>query len=73
MITLRKLLYCLLAGLIFSLYHGCSAEKDAAERRNLMMPKISEQPRNSSHYKEGAKKKTYKSGTKKKNKTKKLF
>jgi hypothetical protein len=38
---------------------GCSAEKEATERRNLMMPKKSEMMRNS-RYKEVEKRKTNK-------------
>jgi len=38
---------------------GCGAEKEAAERRNYMIPKKSEMARNS-RYKEVEKRKTYK-------------
>jgi hypothetical protein len=59
-------------GMLLHNFTGCNAEKEAAERRNLMMPKRSELPRNSL-YKEKAKKKTYKAKTKKRKRTKRLF
>ncbi len=71
--TLRKICFYLLLGFLLHCFTGCGAEKEAAERRNLMMPKKSEQPRNSSNYREPAKKKTYKAKARKKKKTKKLF
>jgi len=73
MMTLRKICFYLLLGTLLHCFTGCNAEKEVAERRNLMMPKKSEQPRNSSHYKEPAKKKTYKTKARKRKKTKKLF
>jgi len=56
----RKLFLCTLV--LFILLSGmvaCNAEKEAAERRNLMMPKKSEMARNS-RYKEVEKRKTNK-------------
>jgi hypothetical protein len=64
-------LYALL-GMFLHSFTGCSAEKEVNERRNYMMPKTSELPRNSM-YKETARKKTHKAKTKKNKKTKKLF
>jgi hypothetical protein len=40
-------------------YTGCSAEKQVAQRRNLMMPEKTDLPRNSK-YSGSKKKKTYK-------------
>jgi hypothetical protein len=73
MMTIRKICFYLLLGMLLNAFTGCSAEKETAERRNLMMPKKSEQPRNSSHFKEPAKKKTYKAKAKKRKRAKKLF
>jgi hypothetical protein len=41
---------CLL--IIFPVTFSCSSTKDVSERRSLMMPKVSENPRNSKKYKE---------------------
>lgn len=60
---------CVLSGGFFS---GCGAEKEATERRNLMMPKKSEMMRNENRYRETSKPKTYKQKHKKR-KVKKLF
>jgi hypothetical protein len=73
MMTFRKICFTMLLGILLHCFTGCNAEKEVAERRNLMMPKKSEQPRNSSHFREPAKKKTYKKKARKKKKTKKLF
>jgi hypothetical protein len=70
--TIRKLCFFMLTGLLLHFFTGCSAEKDIKERRNLMMPKKSELPRNKL-YQESAKKKTFKSHAKKKGRHKKLF
>ena len=60
MITVRKIcLYILLLGIFLHSFTGCGAEKEVNERRNYMMPKTSELPRNSL-YKESSKKKTHK-------------
>lgn len=56
---------------LFSGMMACSAEKEATERRNLMMPKKSEMARNS-RYKEVEKRKTNKVKLKK-SKNKSLF
>ncbi|MBP1669408.1 MAG: hypothetical protein H6Q21_1774 [Bacteroidetes bacterium] len=72
MITVRKIFLYMLLGLFLHSFTGCGAEKEVNERRNYMMPKTSELPRNSL-YKESSKKKTHKSKAKKKRKTKKLF
>jgi len=72
MITVRKMFLYMLLGLFLYSFTGCGAEKEVNERRNYMMPKTSELPRNSL-YKESSKKKTHKAKSKKKNKTKKLF
>jgi len=50
---------------------ACNAEKEVTERRNLMIPKKSELPRNS-RYKENEKRKTYQPNQKKK-KNKRLY
>lgn len=71
--TVRKICFYLLLGLLLQCFTGCGAEKEAAERRNLMMPKKSEQPRNSSNFRESSKKKTYKAKARKRKKPKKLF
>ena len=72
MITVRKICFYMLVGMLLHNFTGCSAEKDYNERRNLMIPKKSELPRNSM-YKEPVKKKTYKAKAKKRRKSKKLF
>jgi hypothetical protein len=51
-----KLLF--LEALILIFLAGCSGYKDMVERRNLMMPKQSELPRNRK-FREAKKKKTY--------------
>jgi hypothetical protein len=70
--SVRKVCLVILLGMFLYGFTGCNAEKEVNERRNYMMPKTSELPRNSM-YKETAKKKTLKANTKKKKKTKKLF
>jgi hypothetical protein len=70
--TVRKSCLYLLLGIFLHNFTGCGADKDVAERRNYMIPKTSELPRNSL-YKEKSQKKTTKSGHKKKKKSKKLF
>ncbi|MBN1416788.1 MAG: hypothetical protein JW973_16950 [Bacteroidales bacterium] len=72
MITVRKICFYMLVGMLLYNFTGCSAEKAMNERRNLMIPKRSELPRNSI-YKEKPAKKTYKPKIKKKKKVKKLF
>jgi hypothetical protein len=72
MITVRKSCLCLLLIIFLYSFTGCGADKDVAERRNFMIPKTSELPRNSL-YKEKSKKKTNKPSQKKKKKTKSLF
>ncbi len=69
---LRKIFFYLFITLFICIISGCDAQKEMAERRNLMMPKRSELPKNSL-YKEPAKKKTYKTKTKKPRKTKRLY
>ncbi|MBN2613577.1 MAG: hypothetical protein JXB00_18620 [Bacteroidales bacterium] len=53
--------FALIILLIFSMVYisGCSAPKEAAERRNLMMPRKDELPRNKK-YRMVEKRKTYK-------------
>jgi len=48
----------LLKALILLILGGCSGYKDMVERRNLMMPKQSELPRNKK-FREAKKRKTY--------------
>ena len=55
----KSFLYVLAIMAILSGLVACNAEKEAAERRNLMMPKKSEMARNS-RYKEVEKRKTNK-------------
>ena len=56
----RSLYWIAMAGILcMTLAPGCGAEKDAAERRNYMIPKKSEMARNS-RYKEVEKRKTNK-------------
>lgn len=59
MIFRKNLLYVLALFLILTGIQACNAEKEAAERRNLMMPKKSEMARNS-RYREIEKRKTNK-------------
>jgi hypothetical protein len=61
----------LLAAILTLTAVACGAEKDVAERKNLMMPKKSEMEKNS-RYKEVEKRKSYKSKQKRK-KSKSLF
>lgn len=68
----NKILICIMAlFILLPVAVSCNAEKEATERRNLMMPKKSEMSRNS-RYKEVEKRKTnnYKV---KKSKNKSLF
>jgi hypothetical protein len=45
--------YILLSVLIlFPVLFSCSSTKDVSERRSLMMPKLSENPRNAKKYKD---------------------
>jgi hypothetical protein len=37
---------------VLPLFFSCSAEREISERRSLMMPRLSEQPRNQKKYKE---------------------
>jgi hypothetical protein len=55
----KLLLYTLVFFMLMSGLMACNAEKEATERRNLMMPKQSEMARNS-RYKEVEKRKTNK-------------
>jgi len=56
----RSFYWIAIAGIfMIMLTVGCGAEKEAAERRNYMIPKKSEMARNS-RYKEVEKRKTYK-------------
>lgn len=71
MITLRKICLYLTAGMLLLSFAGCGAEKETSERRNYMMPRVSELPRNSL-YKETHRKKV-KASHKKKRKAKRLF
>jgi hypothetical protein len=70
MITFRQLCFYLLLAILLYNFTGCGAERNVQERRNLMMPKKSELPRNT-HFKEPVKKKTYKIKVKRR-KSKKL-
>jgi len=72
MITVRKICLFLLLGIFLHSFTGCSGEKEVTERRNYMMPKTSELPRNSL-YKEPSKKKTNTVKSKNKKKAKRLF
>jgi len=56
--------------LVFLLITGCSGIKDTQERKNLMIPKKSDLPRNTK-YKEPKKRKTYMIRHKRKKKQKK--
>ncbi len=60
--------------LIFFISAGCSGAKDIQERKNLMIPKKSDLPRNSK-YQESGKRKTYsiKHNKKKKQKKRKYY
>ena len=62
-----KIKVILLSFVVLLIFGSCDAEKEAAQRRNLMMPKKSDLPRNSK-YAGSKEKKTYKV---KKHKTKK--
>jgi hypothetical protein len=42
-----KVILFLAALIVLSCFYGCNAEKQVTERRNLMMPKKDELPRNS--------------------------
>jgi hypothetical protein len=56
----RSFYWIAIAGIFMIMFTvGCGAEKDAAERRNYMIPKKSEMARNS-RYKEVEKRKTNK-------------
>jgi hypothetical protein len=66
-----RILFLLAWLIIFSGFSSCNSSKQAAQRRNLMMPEKSDLPRNSK-YAGTKKKKTYKP-KKKKKKTKKLY
>jgi hypothetical protein len=71
-IRIKNLLWLVFAGTLFiALTVGCGAQKEANERRNFMIPKKSEMPKNS-RYKEVDKRKTNKIHTSK-SKRKSLF
>jgi hypothetical protein len=72
MFTVRKVCLYLLLGMLLYSFNACNAEKEVTERRNYMIPKTSELPRNSL-YKEKTHKKTVKTSHKKKKKAKRLF
>jgi len=72
MITIRKVCLYVVLGMFLHSFTGCNPEKEVSERRNYMMPKKSELPRNSL-YKESSKKNTHKASAKKKRRAKKLF
>ncbi|MBN1789733.1 MAG: hypothetical protein JW830_04495 [Bacteroidales bacterium] len=55
----KLILYTLALFILLSAVTACNAEKEALERKNLMMPKKSEMARNS-RYKEVEKRKTNK-------------
>jgi hypothetical protein len=57
--TNKILLYCLGILILLTGALACNAEKEATERKNLMMPKTSEMQRND-RYKEIGKRKTNK-------------
>jgi hypothetical protein len=59
----------MIKALILIIFLGCSSYKDMQERRNYMIPKKSELPRNRK-YKEAKKKKTYAKKLKKRRKKK---
>ena len=63
---LSKILFFLTILIVLPVFSGCNAEKQMAQRRNLMMPQKDELPRNSK-YTGVKKKKTYKPNKKKKN------
>jgi hypothetical protein len=67
----RLMVYALSLLIFLSGIIACDAEKEVTERRNLMMPKKSELPRNS-RYKENDNRKTNKTKQKRK-KNKRLF
>jgi hypothetical protein len=55
----KLILYALACVILLSSVGACSAEKEVTERKNLMMPKKSEMPRNK-RYKEAEKRKVNK-------------
>ncbi len=61
---LSRILFLLAWLIVFSGMVGCSAEKEMSQRRNLMMPKKDELPRNSK-YRGVKKRRTYKTNKKK--------
>jgi hypothetical protein len=67
----KYLLYTLNLVIFSTSILACNAQKDVTERRNLMIPKKSEMPRNS-RYSEPERKKAYKVKSKR-NKNKSLF
>ena len=67
---LHRILPLLLWFILLPLLGGCDAEKQATQRRNLMIPQKSELPRNSK-YSGSKKKKTYKPKKAKNKKSKK--
>ena len=57
-IRLLNIRLLILQALVLLIFIGCSGYKDMQERKNYMIPKKSELPRNTK-YKEAKKKKTY--------------
>ena len=68
-LTIQKLIFILLIIFVIGI-SGCGSEKNALQRRNLMMPKKDELPRNKK-YTSATKKKTYKTKHNKKNRKEK--
>jgi hypothetical protein len=68
-LTIHKAIFTVIIFSLLIAFTGCSSQKDVSERRNFMMPKKSEMPKNS-RYKEPAKRKTNKTyASKSKNKS----
>ena len=65
----NRILFLLAWLIILPGIYGCSAEKQMAERRNLMIPQRDELPKNSK-FRSAKKRKTYKPKKKKRNKRK---
>jgi hypothetical protein len=68
---ISRLLFILSLLIICSGFNGCSAEKETAQRRNLMIPQKDELPRNSKYV--GAKKRKTHKPKKKKNRRSKGY
>jgi len=62
---ISRILFLLVWLIVFSGMTGCNAEKEMAQRRNYMMPRTDELPRNADKYRPFKKKKTYKKKHKK--------